>query len=70
MQRRAAQMWSVWNPHTATSHPEDLRGGSAAGLRPLSRVSSFVTVASASAMLARECGASRCHFISAYATAC
>ena len=42
----------------------------AGGLRPVSRVSSGVTVASASARLARECGARRGHFISAYATAC
>ena len=40
------------------------------GLRPVSRVSSGVTVASASATLARECGARCGHFISAYATAC
>jgi len=40
------------------------------GLRQASRVSSGVTVASASARLARECGARPGHFISAYATAC
>ncbi len=40
------------------------------GLRPVSRVSSGVTVASASARLARECGARCGHFISAYAIAC
>jgi hypothetical protein len=42
----------------------------AMGLRPVSRVSSGVTVASASARLARECGARCGHFISAYAAAC
>lgn len=42
----------------------------AGGLRLLSLVSSEVTVASASARLARECAARRGHFISAYATAC
>jgi hypothetical protein len=40
------------------------------GMRPVSQVSSGVTAASASARLARECGARRGHFISAYATAC
>jgi hypothetical protein len=40
------------------------------GTRPVSRVSSGVTVASASARPARECGARRGHFISAYVTAC
>lgn len=40
------------------------------GLRPDSRLSSGVTVASASAKLARECGARCGHFISAYPTAC
>ena len=42
----------------------------APGVRPVSRVSSGVAVASASARLARECGARCGHFISAYATAC
>jgi hypothetical protein len=42
----------------------------AGGVRPVSRVGSGVIVASASARLARECGARRGHFISAYATAC
>ena len=46
------------------------RSVSAGGLRLVSRVSNGVTVASASARLARECGARRGHFISAYATAC
>ncbi len=41
-------------------------GGTAAGCL----VSSGVTVASASAMLARECAARCGHFIAAYATAC
>ena len=45
----------------------NLPGG---GVRPVSRVSSGVTVASASARLARECGARCGHFICAYATAC
>ncbi len=40
------------------------------GLRPVSLVSSWVIVASASARLARECGARCGHFICAYATAC
>jgi len=39
------------------------------GLRLVSQVSSGVIVASSSAGLARECGASRGHFTSAYATA-
>jgi hypothetical protein len=42
----------------------------AGGLRPMSRVSKGVIVASASARLARECAARCGHFISAYATAC
>jgi hypothetical protein len=41
-----------------------------AGRRPVSLASSGVTVASASAMLARECAARCGHFISAYAAAC
>jgi hypothetical protein len=40
------------------------------GLRPVSLVSSGVTVASASATLARERGARRGHFTCAFATAC
>jgi hypothetical protein len=40
------------------------------GLRLVFRVSSEVIVASASARLARECGASRGHFTSTYAAAC
>jgi hypothetical protein len=40
------------------------------GLQPVSLVSNGVTVASASAKLARECGARCGHFICAYATAC
>jgi hypothetical protein len=40
------------------------------GLRLVVLVSTGVTVASASAMLARECAARCGHFIAAYATAC
>jgi len=46
------------------------RGIRAGGLRLVVLVSSGVTVASASAMLARECAARCGHFIAAYATAC
>ena len=46
------------------------RGVPTGGLRPVSLVSSGVMVASASAMLARECGARCGHFVCAYATAC
>jgi hypothetical protein len=46
------------------------RSARSGGLRLVSWVSSGVTVASASARLARECGARCGHFIFAYATAC
>ncbi len=42
----------------------------AGGLRLVVLVSSGVTVASASVMLARECAARCGHFMAAYATAC
>jgi len=49
---------------------EEARSLLAGGLQPACRISSGVTVASASAGMARECGARCGHFTSAYAIAC
>jgi len=64
----AALVWALGSGRQAEHHVGlEVPAG---GVRPVSQFSSGVTVASASARLARECGARCGHFISAYATAC